>query len=587
MALDGVTLSNIIYELKNLLIGGRIDKIYQPENDEIIMNIRNNSNNYKLLLTSNANHARVHLTQIQKENPITAPVFCMMLRKHISGGKIISIEQPNFERILNINIDAINEMGDSVTKKLVIEIMGKHSNIILLNENNIILDSIKHISHDTSSVREVLPGKNYILPPSQGKLNILELDYNSFVDIIASKKGLKIQNILFQSYSGISPILASEICYRSNTDADLYSEQMNLQEIQNLFKAFNNLKLIIAENKFSPEIIIDTKNKKIIDFSPIEMTQFNCYDKQKFDSVSKLLEIFYNEKDKSSRIKQKSHDLHKLLMSNIDRCIKKREIQNKTLKDIESRDKWKIAGELITANIYSIQKGMTNFETQNFYEQDMPNIKLKLDPELSPVENAQKYFNKYNKAKRTFNALQEQIKQNDDELKYLEAILSSLDNSSDESNILELHSELFEQGYIKKRKTKKGQKLKKTKPMHFISSQDYDIYVGKNNKQNDELTLHFATSNDIWLHTKDIPGSHVIIKTKGYEIPEETIIEGACLAAFYSKGRNSSNVPVDYTLKKYVKKPNGAKPGMVIYEDNKTLFVTPDEKIINSIKEIK
>lgn len=584
MALDGVVLSNIIYELKNLLLGGRIDKIYQPERDEIIMSIRSLGNNYKLLITSNASHARVHLTKMQKDNPTTPPMFCMVLRKHIAGGKIIGINQPNFERILNIDIESLNEMGDNTTKRIVIEIMGKHSNIMLLDEKEVIIDSIKHISHDTSSVREVLPGKKYILPPSQNKLNILKLDELSFKNILSSKKGVKVQNLIYQSYSGISPSLASEICFRANVCADNYFEQLNDNNIKNLFNVFNSLRNIIVENNFTPEIIFDNRN--IIDFSSIEMTQYKSYSKQKYDSISEVIEKFYADKDSSSRIKQKSHDLHKLLMLNIERCTKKKDIQNKTLKDIEQKDKWKLYGELITANIYELQKGMTNFETVNFYEEDNPLIKIRLDSKLTPIENAQKYFNKYNKAKRTFAALQEQIKQNDNELKYLETTLASLDNSSDEQNIIEIHLELAEEGYIKKRRIKKGEKLKKAKPIHYISSDEFDIYVGKNNKQNDELTLRFASSNDMWLHTKDIPGSHVIIKTKGFDIPKTTIEEAAILAAFYSKGRNSSNVAVDYTLKKNVKKPNGAKPGMVIYEENKTLYVTPNEQIIKNFKQI-
>lgn len=593
MALDGVVLSNIAYELKNLLLGGRVDKIYQPENDEVIISIRSLGNNYKLLLTANASHPRIHLTQISKDNPMTPPMFCMVLRKHIAGGKIIAIEQPNFERILNIHIESLNEMGDMTTKKLVIEIMGKHSNIILLDENNIVLDSVKHISHDTSSVREILPGKSYVLPPSQNKLNMLsQLDWDSFI-LLTSKKEFNLQNTIYRSYTGISPILASEICFRAETSANAQNGEFSeayggllFEDLQTVILAFDEIRKIVLENKFTPEMIIDEANKKIIDFSSVEMTIYNNFKKEHYESISELLEKFYNEKDSSTRMKQKSHDLHRLLMSNIERCVKKREIQNKTLKDIADRDKWKTFGELITSNIYSLEKGMTNFETQNFYEESMPTINIRLDAELTPVENAQRYFNKYNKAKRTLTALQEQIIQNDNELSYLEAILSSLDNSSDEANIIEIHQELSQEGYIKKRKAKKGEKFKKTKPMHYISSEDFDIYVGKNNIQNDELTLHFASSNDMWLHTKDIAGSHVIIKTKGFGIPDETIREAACLAAFYSKGRNSSNVPVDYTLKKNVKKPSGAKLGMVIYEENKTLYVTPDEEIIKLIKQI-
>lgn len=587
MALDGVAVANIAYELKELLLGGRVDKIYQPEADELIMAVRSLGNNYKLLLTANASHPRIHLTQVQKENPMVAPMFCMVLRKHIAGGKIIAIEQPNFERILNIHIESLNEMGDSTVKKLVIEIMGKHSNIMLLDENDTVLDSIKHVSHDTSSVREVLPGKKYVLPPSQDKLNILELTKESFTNVITAQKGVKIQEIIFGSYTGISPILASELCNRAELDGSQYSEALTPCDVEKLFNVLDCLRNIIIEGRFAPEMIIDEANKKIIDFSSTEMTLYDGYSKECYRSISSLLENFYYQKDNSTRMKQKTHDLNKLIHLNIERCTKKREIQNKTLKDIKDREKWKKYGELITSNIYQIEKGQTFFETQDFYEESLPLVKINLDAEQTPVENAQRYFNKYNKAKRTFAALQEQIEQNDAELKYLEQLQTLLNNSQDEANIIEIHAELSEQGYIKKRKLKKGEKVKKTKPMHYVSSEEYDIYVGKNNVQNDELTLRFASSNDLWLHTKDIPGSHVIIKTKGFGIPEETILEAAQLAAFYSKGRHSSSVPVDYTLKKNVKKPNGAKPGMVIYEDNKTLYVTPDEAIIKTLKEIK
>lgn len=586
MALDGVALSNIVYELKKLLLGGRIDKIYQPEQDEIVLSVRSLGNNYKVLFTANASHPRVHITQITKDNPAFPPMFCMVLRKHISGGKIVGIEQPNFERIMNVKIESLNEMGDNTVKTLVIEIMGKHSNIMLLDENNIVLDSIKHISHDTSSVREILPGKKYILPPSQDKFNILELDREIFMQALNSKTGIKIQNIIYQTYTGISPILASEICHRAKVEASLYSEQLTQQDKESIYENMQILKENIIAGNFEPQIIKDEENNKIIEFSSVDMTMYNNFQKQYFDSISQLLEEFYHAKDSVSRMKQKSHDLHRLVLSNIERCVKKKEIQNKTLKDIEDREKWKKWGELITSNIYAVQKGMTSFETQDFYEEDMPIIKIKLDPELTAVENAQKYFKKYNKAKRTFQALQEQIRQNNEELEYLNTILTAIENSSDENNIIEIHSELAEEGYVKKRKLKKGEKLKKTAPLHYVSSEGFDIYVGKNNKQNDELTLKFASSNDMWLHTKDIPGSHVIVKTKGFGIPEDTIIEAALLAAFYSKGRNSSSVPVEYTLKKNVKKPNGAKPGMVIYEENKTLYVTPDENTVKEIKQI-
>jgi len=585
MAFDGVTISNIIYELKEKIIGGRIDKIYQPENDEIIMSIRNFGNTYKLLLTANASNPRIHFTAINKDNPAQPPLFCMVMRKHIVSGKIIDIVQPDFERIVNIYIESINELGDYSTKKLILEIMGRHSNLILTDENDIILDAIKHITHDKSSVREVLSGKKYVLPPSKNKYNTIELNKDNFLEAFNSKINYKIQEIIYKSYNGISPIMASEICNCSKLNPALYGKELNNVQIDNLYVSFHNLVDKIKSNIYNPEIIFDDKGK-VIEFSSIEMTQYNNYNKQKFESISELLEFYYKNRDVVYRMNQKSQDLKKLIQQNIERCVKKKNIQIKTLKEISNREKYKLYGELITANIYSIQKGMTMLKTQNFYDNNCSDIEIPLDSNLTPSENAQKYFKKYNKEKRTFAAVQIQMKQNDEELKYLESVLSSVQNSVDEQDIREVRQELAEQGFIKKSKNikSKHKNIKKSKPLHFKSSDGFDIYIGKNNKQNDELTLRFAKPHDIWLHTKDIPGSHVIIVTDGKNVPERTLNEAAMLAAFYSKGKNSSLVPIDYTVKKNVKKPSGAKPGMVIYESNKTAYITPSEDYINKIK---
>lgn len=584
MAFDGITISNIINELNEKVVGGRIDKIYQPEKDEIILTIRSFGNVYKLLITSNASQPRLHITDKNKNNPMQPPLFCMVLRKHIASGKIIKITQPNFERIISIHIESINELGDYSTKQLIIEIMGKHSNIILTDENLTILDCIKHISHEQSSVREVLPGKTYCFPPSKDKINTLNLNKDEFLKILKENLNLKIQKFIYQSYNGISPVMASEICFRAKINSDTFTEELNEEQILNIYNEFYNIVSLIKTNQFSPETMSD-KNKKLVEFSPIEMKQFNFLDKKKYDSISELLESYYSEKDISYRINQKSQDLKKLITQNIERCVKKKDIQIKTMKQISKRDTYKLYGELITANIYAVKKGMTEFNTINFYDENCLEISIPLDTNLTPSENAQKYFKKYNKEKRTFSALKTQIKQNDEELKYLDTILNSLQNSSDEQDIAQIRDELINEGYIKRKKQSKAkQTQKKAKPIHFISSDGYDIFVGKNNIQNDELTLKFAKSNDMWLHTKDIPGSHVIVVSNGKNIPDNTLNEAANLAAYYSKGKNSSLVPVDYTLKKNVKKPSGAKPGMVIYETNKTAYITPSEEIINKIE---
>lgn len=588
MALDGIVISNIIYELKDKLLGGRIDKIYQPLPDEIIFSVRSIGSNFKVLASANPSHPRIHITQIQKDNPISAPMFCMVLRKYIAGGKIISISQPNFERIVCIEIESMSEMGDKTIKKLMIEIMGKHSNLILVDEKNCILDSIKRISHDKSSVREVLPGKEYQFPPSQNKKNPLGLEYYSFVSLAHIQEGLKLQNFLYQTYTGISPIMASEICFRADLDASSYCAQLDTQKEKALFTAFEKTIEQVKSCNYYPEIIYEKNSSKIIEFSSLSMSVYQDYKKINYDSISSLLEAFYSEKDAMYHIQQKSHDMRKIILSNIERCVKKKEIQIKTKKDTKNKDVWKMKGELITANIHAIQKGTSSFQTVNFYEPEMPKIEIILNPTKTPAENAQHYFNKYNKAKRTLAALEIQQKQNEEELSYLESILNSLENAKEEADIEEIRLELINAGYMKKKHSKKkGQKLKKSKPMHYLSSDGYDIYVGKSNIQNDELTLHFADSNDMWLHTKEIAGSHVIISTKGMGILSDTaLLEAAHLAAYHSKGKNGSNVPVDYTLRKNVKKPSGAKPGMVIYEQNKTIYITPNIELISSLRSV-
>lgn len=587
MALDGFSISSIINQLKDTVLGGRVDKIYQPEKDEIIIQIRNKGNAYKLLLTANASSPRLHFTNIQKENPINAPLFCMVLRKHLSSGKIVNISQPNFERIVNIEVESINELGDYSVKTLIFEIMGKHSNIILIDDKQNILESIKHIGFDKSSVREVLPSRQYVLPPNQDKKNPTNTNFDEFLNIIKTSTPTKIQQIIYKSYNGISPILASEMCHNANIDTSLNTEQMTENQIKNLYDNFNNIVNLNKNKQFKPQIVYN-ENDTILDFTVFDFNMFNHLNKKYFDSISELLEYFYKSKDLAYRLNQKSQDLKKLITQNIERCAKKKDMQQKTLKDIENRDVLKLYGELITSNIYAIKKGMTTVKLNNFYSENFEEIEIPLDSNLTPAENAQKYFKKYNKEKRTFTALQQQIKQNNEELLYLESVLSSVNACTDEYDIKEIRQELSEQGFLKKQysKNKKDKNNKKAKPLHYISSDGFDIYVGKNNTQNDELTLRFAKPLDMWFHTKDIAGSHVIVVADGKEIPNQTLNEAANLAAFYSKASNSSLVPVDYTLKKFVKKPNGAKPGMVIYETNKTAYITPDEKIIENMQKL-
>lgn len=583
MAFDGVTISAVVKQLNDNILNGRIDKIYQPEKDEIILNIRSFKSVYKLMLTSNPQSPRIGFTLVSKNNPNTPPLFCMVLRKHIQNGKIISITQPNFERIININIESMNELGDYSVKTLILEMMGRHSNIILTDDKYNIIESIKHVNTDMSSVRQVLPGLKYVIPSSNGKYDTMKIKKEIFMEAFEEKKSLNLQSFIYKSFNGISPIIASEIITRAGFEPSVRGDELNEFEKNILYEKFIVFINKIKDGEFNPNIIYE--DGKIVEFSPIDTLIFKNFEKKYFDDISELLDFYYKKRDILYRMNQKSQDLKKLVLNNIERCVKKKHIQQKTIKEIKDRDKLRLFGELLTANIFMIKKGMTSFSTVNFYDENMSEITIPLDANLTPSENAQRYFKLYSKQKRTFEALKSQIKQNDEELNYLEGVLESISNSTQEQDINEIRLELSEEGFLKKRNIGKNKRnIKKSKPIHYISSDGFSIFVGKNNRQNDELTLKTAKTNDMWLHTKNIPGSHVIIQSNGNDIPDTTINEAALLAAFYSKGKNSSLVPVDYTLRKFVKKPAGAKPGMVIYTTNKTCYITPDEQLVAKIE---
>jgi len=593
MPLDGITLSSVVQEMSGKIVGGRVDKIQQPEPDEIIMTIRSRGQNHRLLFTANASAPRVNFTAITKLNPDQAPMFCMLLRKHLGGGRILSVTQPDFERIVELHVESPNEMGDLSVKCLLIEIMGKHSNIILMDAAKVIMDSAKHISRAASSVREVLPGRQYTRPPSQGKTSPAAgdtVDKPHFMGLFGDgeKVGLRIQQLLYQSYNGISPIMASELCERANIAPDIFPGESTEAERERLFEAFVNLYADVEKAAFDCRIY---QNAGKGDFSAVPMTLYATWETSApFDSPSEMLESFYSQRDTAYRLSQKTADLRKLVASHIERCVKKQNLHEKTLKDIGERDILRKYGELITAYIYAIPPGADSFRTQDFYSENAESteIIIPLDPTLSATENAQAYFKRYNKEKRTYTALQEQKEANAAELAYLDSVMTSIETVTEEMDIAEIRSELAEQGFLKRKyllqKSKgknvtKGQKgqNKKSKPLHYRSTEGFDMYVGKNNTQNDELTLRFARPNDIWLHTKEIAGSHVIIRADGKAPPETTIMEAANLAAYHSKGRHSSQVPVDYVQKRHVRKPNGAKPGFVIYDSHKTVYVTPVE----------
>ena len=574
MPFDGTTLAGIVHEL-SILEGGRIDKIAQPEPDEILINVRAKGANHKLLFTANANAPRLGFTKQSKNSPLQAPMFCMVLRKHISGGKITTITQPDFERIAEIRIEALDEMGDRSEKILLIEIMGKHSNIMLLDASGKVLDAIKHVPFSVSAVRPILPNAVYSRPPSQGRVNPLESAKNPqvFFDALSNEQ---IQKAIYKSHNGISPILATEICNRANIAPEAIVGTMSDADKSRLHGAFSDAMAKVAANDFNCAIYWSEAGKAV-DLAALKLSIYEQHRAEAFDSPSLMLETFYARRDEAYRISQKTADMRKLITMHQERCRKKSIVYDKTLDEIKNRDDLRIKGELLTAYLYMVEQGAKTFTAQNFYDDNKP-FEIPLDPALTATENAQKYFKQYNKQKRTHAALQEQITKNQDDLTYLDSVASAMETVTDEADIAEIRAELAEQGFVKKRTSSKNKKAAKpAKPLHYTSSDGFDIYVGKNNTQNDYLTLRMAKSSDIWFHTKDIAGSHVILVTGNKQPSEAAILEAANLAAFNSRARTSSQVPVDYVARKHVRKPTGAKPGFVIYDHHKTIYVTPRE----------
>ncbi len=584
MPFDGIVAKSIVDELTEKLVGGRVEKVFQPEADEIVLLVRAWNKNCKLVMSASPNYPRIHLTEAVKENPSAPPVFCMLLRKHLSGGKILSFEFNDYERIIGVVIESANELGDISQKRLIIEIMGRYSNIILVNSEDKIIDSIKHVDSDISSVREVMPARPYILPPAQDKLSPDALDTEPLLDGLKSS-AQTVDKYLLEHIKGFSPLLCREICFRAGIENRTSAASLAEDGCHNLKTALVSVLDEIRNDRYEPCVIFeDEAHQKPLDFHCLDIRQYPYPAKP--GSISEVLDVFYCSRDNAERMRQKKSDLYKVLNNSIDRCSKKLAIQEETLRDVADRDKLKLFGELITANIYRIPRNTESVSLQNYYSENGDEyMDVQLDPNLSPQENAQRYFRKYSKAKSTHAYTTRQLEDSRQELDYLESVLQLLDNCTALREMDEVRQELAEQGYMKfHRKASSKRQPPLSEPLRFVSSDGFDIYVGKNNKQNDQLTLKLAQSNDIWLHTKNIPGSHVIIRKGGREIPDRTVEEAAVLAAWHSKAKMSANVQVDYTAVKNVNKPSGAKPGKVIYVNYVTAVVTPDKSLVEKLK---
>lgn len=583
MALDGILLYSLQKELEDLLLDGKVDKIHQPEKDEIHLLIRNRKKNFRLLLSAHSNYPRVHLSEIQKTNPQKAPDFCMLLRKTLQNGRIRKIEQPYFDRVIKITIDSYDELNILQPKELIIEMMGKHSNILLVDgESKKIIDSIKRVGMEVSSLRQVLPGIVYQHPPLD---KTHPFDINSLAQfkntLVASLKDTLLQGI-FGNIIGFSPLISRELIHRAGLDEDLLLSSLGDGDFYDLYQEYKNLMKSLKDHDISPAVYLEKNKPKA--FGTYPLTHLSPYHKKDFDQISKVLEYYYYTKDHRERLKQKSQDLRKIVNQRLQRLVNKYGKLEKDYKAAENAETHKLKGDLVTANLHRMKKGDKNIEVLNFYDPEQKTMTIPLNVRMSPSENAQKFYKKYNKAKNALIEIRKQQTQTKKEIEYLRGIISSIDYAQDLSDIEEIREELEEQKILRSKKKAKKKKPSPASPLSFETSEGFRVLVGKNNKQNEKITFKIARKEDLWFHVKDQPGSHTVLLLEGREPSEKSIEEAATLAAYYSKGQNATKVPVDYTERKHVKTPKGSKPGMVIYENFSTILVDALEENLTPIK---
>ena len=602
MAFDGITTACLCRELSDRLTGARIYKIAQTDRDELVLTLKPSAERgggqCRLYLSADASLPLAYFTAKQRQAPLQAPAFCMLLRKHLQNGRILSVTQPGLERILRFEVEHLDEMGDLCRHTLVIELMGKHSNIIFLDDREMIVDSIKHISSMVSSVREVLPGRPYFVPDTRGKRDPLTEKEEDF-DALLRTQQVPPARLLMSTYTGISTQMAEELCHRADLSNDRSASSMTSQDRESLWREFHSLMRDVPEGQFAPCIYYKKEESgrrgAPAGYSAVSMRVYSDFPERfeevRFSSMSELLETFYAQKNEVTRIRQKSADLRHIVQTILERDVHKYDLQCKQIRDTEKRDKYRLYGELLNAYAYSIPAGEKSCEVDNYYTGEK--IRIPLDPTLTPAQNAKKYFDRYTKLKRTHEALTKLIAEVKAEIDHLESIRTSLDLATNEGDLAQIRQELEDSGLVRrhtgggrkkpgfdKSGSKKGKaRTPVSKPLHYISSDGYDIYVGKNNTQNDQLTFHFAEPTDIWMHANDIPGSHVILRSGGKtmeEIPDRAFEEAASLAAWYSAGREQGKVEIDYLLRRNVKKPGGAKPGFVVYYTNYSILAKAD-----------
>ncbi|MDD4377778.1 MAG: NFACT RNA binding domain-containing protein [Eubacteriales bacterium] len=580
MALDGSFLKHIKTEILSLGEDARVDKIHQPSREEIILGLRYRGGSSKILISAIAGTPRIHITSVRPENPQSPPMFCMLMRKYLGGAKLVDINQIGLDRILHLVFQTTNELGDIIFVTLAIEIMGRHSNIILINHDGKIIDSIKRVDFEMSSVRQILPGMEYKLPPLQNKIDLDKTDEEHIYELIKNSEK-PLSKAFLGAVQGVSPLVAREVSYYTTKDNDTVATQLT-QDEWDRFKFFvKNLISAVKNSSGTPYIVFDT-NGKPLEFSYIPIKQYGALAlEKKYESFGELLDTFYTERDRIQRMHSRSNDLLKLISNLLDRATRRMATRQEELKQSCDRDKLRICGDILSSNIHLIKKGDKEAKLQNYYEEGMPEIRIKLNPMLTPSKNVQKYYSDYRKADTAEKKLHMLIAEDKKDIIYLESVFDALTRAETNGELSAIREELEQNGYLRHGGKKK--KEVKLSPKEYLSSDGFTIMVGRNNVQNDKLTLKTAHNYDYWFHTKEIPGSHTIVISDNKEVPDSTLEEAAIIAAYNSKARESSLVPVDYTIVKNVKKPNGAKPGMVIYENYKTAYVNPDKELCDRL----
>lgn len=585
MPFDAFFLTAVRRELEGSLIGCRIDKVQQPQRDTLILSMRGAAGGGRLLLTASPNHPRIHLTNEPAENPAQPPMFCMLLRKHLTGGRLVSMQQPEMERLLDLTFDCTDEMGSPAQKHLILEIMGRNSNLILTSEDGRIVDCLRRVDFEMSEQRQVLPGLYYHLPPTQGKRDPFAVTEDELASFLSAQTAPKrLDGWLLETLGGFSPLVCRELAFRLTGDLDTDLSVLSPEEKATLAAGLHAA--LMQLRTAPPQPVLLYKDDRPWDFTCMPVTQYGEFVRQEpFDSFSQLLDRFYAARDRADSIRQSSQAIRKAVSNLHARTARKLENQRKELAATHDRERLRRLGDILTANLYAVKRGQTKLRAADFYDPDMKEIEIPLNPAISPQQNAAKFYKDYQKAKTAEKILTEQIAKGEQELLYLASVLDALTRAESARDLQEIRAELVSGGYLRETDRKKRMKLPPSRPMRFTSSDGFPIFVGRSNRQNDELTTKLAAKTDLWLHVQKIPGSHVIIETNGQTPPDQTVTEAMQLAAYYSQARDGQNVPVDYTPVKFVKKPAGAKPGMVIYTTYQTAVVTPDAALCERLKE--